>query len=281
MSGRLLVGTTAAAAVVIALLVATGLGWIGGGASAPGSAFTVRTQLSPVAASYGDAVTATVSLSGTPAALRGVSPTPSFAPYAPIGAAVVTRTTAGPRQTAVYRYTLQCLTDACLPVAGKARQIVFPSFTVAHTKATWPALLVSSGLTPDELASPKLPVRTAFVPSPGYGVSTTLGVLLTAASGLLVLAAAVLAFLELAKLARTRRERRPRLSGLELALAYARDAAARPNPDDRRRAAELLAETLRPDAPELADAAGAVAWSDEPPTPEQTLDLIAAVEERA
>lgn len=282
MSARNAAITAAVVAAAVVLLVGTGLGWFGSSASAPASPLTVHAQLAPASVLYGDEVAATVTVSGTPSALAGLSIQPTFAPYAPAAPPTVTRTTAGRRETVVYRYGLECLTDACLPI-GKPRQIPFPAFGVTaggkRTTATWPPLLVASRLTAAELAASTPPVRIAFLPPVHYGVSrSTLAALLVAAAALLALAAAVLAHRELAALVRVRRERRPRLSGLALAMAYARDAARRPDPADRRRAAELLAESLRARSPELADAAGELAWSNEPPTPEQTLELVAAVE---
>lgn len=285
MSAKAAVVAVAGAAVAVAFLLGTALGWWGAGSSAPRGPLRVSTALSPDSTFYGDLVSATVSVSGDPKTLRA-SPAvePSFAPYAPVAPVTVTRTTTGPRETIVYRYELQCVTDACLPV-GKPLRIAFPPVTArtggARATSAWPVLVVDSRLTAAQLASSKLPVRTAFVPAPAFGAPPgTLAALLSGAAAVLAIVAAAIVYFELAALYRSRHERRPKLGGLALAVAYARDAAARPDPADRRRAAEFLAEALRPGAPELADIAEEVAWSDAAPTPEQTLELVDAVELR-
>jgi len=68
---------------------------------------------------------------------------------------------------------------------------------------------------------------------------------------------------------------------LDLALAYARDAAGRPDPRDRRKALELLAEAVAAgDEPALARAAADTAWSEPPPTPAGTVELADEVDRR-
>ena len=70
------------------------------------------------------------------------------------------------------------------------------------------------------------------------------------------------------------------LTGLERALALARDAERRPA-RDRRRALGLLARVLGPRDPQLADEAEHLAWSAPAPTPVALADLVAEVEEKA
>jgi hypothetical protein len=60
---------------------------------------------------------------------------------------------------------------------------------------------------------------------------------------------------------------------------YAREAAGRESPADRRKALGLLAETLADEGePELAASAEDVAWAETPPSPADTLSVVEEVE---
>jgi hypothetical protein len=281
------VGAAVIGLVVIVLLVVTGLGLLGGGSSVTGGTrpFAVHTTLTPTATFFGDPVVADVAVEVDK---RDVSPgsvsvAPGFAPYAQSGPPAVQRNTAGDEETIHYRYTLQCVGDGCLPVGPRAKVVQFPAVLVTATSAgktlkmsaPWPSLPVSTRLSSADLASSSPKFRTASVPPPArFGVSPVVANLLTAAGALLGLAALALVGLELAALlARRRRLALARLSPLELALAYAREAAGRPDPADRRKALGLLARALEGSDSELADTAGDVAWSEPAPTPERTLEL--------
>ena len=67
------------------------------------------------------------------------------------------------------------------------------------------------------------------------------------------------------------------LTGLDRALALAREAEQRP-PPDRRRALGLLARLLGPRDPRLADAADDLAWSAPAPTSDALAELVTQVE---
>jgi hypothetical protein len=70
-----------------------------------------------------------------------------------------------------------------------------------------------------------------------------------------------------------------KLTPLEAALLYLRQAAGRPDPADRRKALELLATVLEDDGvPALAGTAGDVAWAEEPPSPARVVELADEVE---
>ena len=119
------------------------------------------------------------------------------------------------------------------------------------------------------------------MPPPSYSVSPgTLAEALTVAAGLLALGALALLGFELVRLVERRRRRAlVVLTPLEAALAYTREAARRPDAADRRKALALLAETLDSEgAPTLADTAGDVAWSEDPPSPDRALELADEVE---
>ena len=69
------------------------------------------------------------------------------------------------------------------------------------------------------------------------------------------------------------------LTGLERALALAREAEQRP-PPDRRRALGLLARLLGPRDPRLAGAADDLAWSAPAPTSDELAELVTEVERK-
>jgi hypothetical protein len=139
--------------------------------------------------------------------------------------------------------------------------------------AKWPLLVVASRLSQADLSGSIHFRRPNVPPAPEFGVAPgPLADGLIGAAGLCTLAAAALIGRELARLRRHVRVRK--LSSLELALSYARDSALRPDPGDRRRALELLAEAVDDDgAPALARTAAETAWSEEPPTPARTVEL--------
>jgi hypothetical protein len=144
-----------------------------------------------------------------------------------------------------------------------------------HT-AAWAPLLVSSRLAKHDVAARKPPFRSsASLPPPAYRFGP--GKL----AGLLPLAAALLAAVGIALVALEgrrlvlRRRRAATATPLETALRYAREAAARPDPADRRKALELLAETVREGS------ISGTAWAEDAPSPERTLAIAAEVEEEA
>jgi hypothetical protein len=109
--------------------------------------------------------------------------------------------------------------------------------------------------------------------SPG-SLATALEVI----AALLAAAGALVAGATAAAIYRRRRIPEP-LTGLERALALARDAEGRPAAD-RRRALELLARLLGPRDPGLADDAEQLAWSEPAPTPVALAELVTEVEEK-
>jgi hypothetical protein len=277
----------AVAAIVLGLILTAALGGFGGGGSIAGAAqpLAVRVSLAPSAVFFGDPVVATVAVdldrrSVSPGSIRVEA---SFAPYTQAALPAVHRSRAGDEQTIVYRYELKCLSDECLPTKG-SKLVSFPAVAVAaqaggkalHASATWPLLTVASRLAPADVATPTPHFRIPSIPPPArFGVPPVLADLLAAAAGVLALGALALLALELRPLAaRRRRAALARRTPLEAAIAYARQAAVRPNPADRRKALGLLARALAgAGAGELAGAAGDAAWSEAPPTPDRTLEL--------
>jgi hypothetical protein len=145
---------------------------------------------------------------------------------------------------------------------------------------TWPTTFIATRLTVQDAATThfrwsKVMPATSYRVSPG-----TLANGLTVAAALLAIGALALIGFELVRLRDRRRQRALAvLSPLEAALAYTRDAAARPDPADRRKALGLLATTLESEGvPALADTASDVAWSEEPPTADRAIELADEVE---
>jgi hypothetical protein len=292
MSPRLVGGAAVLVAVVV-VLAGTGLGWWNpgpaGAASTP--ALEVRTSLEPSPSFFGDPLVAqvVVELDTTTVDAASVQVDPGFAPYVESGAPAVTRSKAGREETQVYRYTIQCVTDACLPV-GKPRQVQLSPVVVSAAAGKrrlraigrWQPTAVASRLTQTDVSASAGRFRKQVtVPPAAFAVSPgALAAVLTAGAVILALAALSVLALELARLAeRGRRRAKGELTRLELALAYARDAASRLDPSDRRKAAGLLAETLAAEGRSgLAASAGDVAWSEAPPSPARTLTLVDEVE---
>ena len=132
--------------------------------------------------------------------------------------------------------------------------------------ARWPALVVEPRVAPADVAKLRPPLRgdrrrprsrIAYRRISSRGRARRRG-------SLLVAAGVVLAGATAASLYRRRHEPQP-LTGLERALALAREAEARPAPD-RRRALGLLSDVLDRGTDSLADEAEGLAWSAPSPT---------------
>jgi len=282
-----------AAAATIAV-VGTGLGWWTGTSpgSAPARPLAVRTSLAPSPAFFGDATVAeiAVDLDTSLVAAGSVRVETDFAPYLQTGKPQVRRSRGGREETVTYRYTLQCVTNACLPPVGGAWPVQLAPVVVTATSgsrrlaitASWPLTSVSSRLRRADVSSVTPRFRHPAELSPAdFGVSpTVLADLLTAAAGLLAAAAFLILALELAALARRRRGHTTLWpTPLARALALTRQAARSPDAAHRREALGLLAETLASEGVQpLADVTGRVAWSHEPPSPVRALELAEQAE---
>ena len=292
---RLTVARAGAAALVVAL------GAAGEGAaraqaplppSPPPGPLVVQTALQPNPTFFGDLLVAevTVDFDARSIAARSIVVSPDFAPYLTVGASQVGTSRVGDEATAVYRYTLQCTNDGCLP-AGSVRQVRFPPVIVSaalaggrvRTTEPWPALVVATRLSKAELAGATPSFRSAStMPPPDYTVSPDLvAALLVGLGVLLALAAFALLGVELLGARRDRRRRSARaLSPLEAAIAYTRQAADRADPTDRRKAIGLLARTLAAEGHDsLAASTTSVAWSDMPPSPASARTLADEAEQ--
>jgi hypothetical protein len=289
---RLIAAAGAGAVLVTVLVVGTGLGWWNGVPSGqpPTQPLAVHTSLEPRPAFFGDALAAEVDVDLDPAIVstKSVRVVPGFDPYVPTGPPTVTRSRVGRHETMRYLYSIQCVSDTCVPL-GKSLAVQFPRVLVTATAgrqalrltAKWAATSISSRLLKGDTSATPHFRRPKAMPAPSYAVSPgTVADALTAAAGLLAAAALALLGLELRRLLeRRRRHGLVQLTPLEAALAYTRDAAHRADPADRRKALGLLAKILGGEGvPALAYRAGDVAWSEDPPSPDRAIELAEEVE---
>jgi hypothetical protein len=263
-----------------AATAALGCLWLGASpAAAPArtaavSPLAVVTSRAPTSIAFGDPVTAVLEIHySATIALSSLRVAPSFDPFVQRSQPAVQLVHAGLFRV---RYSLLCLTDACLSTHG-TRLVPLGSVTVtglAGSRAVsavgrWPGVRVSSRLAPSALSGKARFRVPAALPSPGYRIAPgNLEIVLIAAAVLCAAAALTLVPLSLRRV-RGRTLRESNLSALELAIAYVRDSRTRPDPE-RRRALELLSETVASGGgdPELAAASARRAWSRHAPTPE-------------
>jgi hypothetical protein len=292
-SRRLLVLATPVGLAVLVLLAGTGLGWWNGapgGGEAPSTPLALQTALTPNPAFYGDVVLARVAVQYDPKIVRRgtIRVATSFDPYVETARPAVSAFTSGGTAGIVYRYTIQCVTDGCLPLT-KPKQLKFPPAVVTGSSssgtvratAPWRPLYVASRLSPADVRAGQHFHRSSTVLPASYAVSPgLLETLLVIVALILGAGGVALLVLELRRFTERRRARAAGIQGRRaLALAYVRDSAGRADAADRRKALGLLAETLAEEGEAaLAASAGDVAWAETPPTPDQTLELVNDVE---
>jgi hypothetical protein len=271
----------AAAAVTAAVLVlASGAG------AAPAH---VSTALTPRWLFFADHVTAHVDVVFDerrldPASVRLET---SFAPWEQIDRMRVTMTTSGAIEHRSWSFTLACLSIDCVPRSTLAQRFRVPAVKVTARsrngadvviKHSWPTLKVAGRFTPTTTPGLRPVFRVNAAPpaltyrsDPG---GLALGLLVGGA--VLLGAALLIAGIEARRWALRRRtvvEPPP----LVRALSLLREAQQR-DPEDRRRAASLVARTLPRTGNGLASTAARVAWSPESPAPERLEGLAQAVE---
>jgi hypothetical protein len=275
------VGTVAAAALTAAvvLLIAHGEGSVG---AAPAAGTSIDAALDHTAVDFGDPVTATVSVSAPRDARVQVEQ--DLSPLTQLGRTRFTRVTRGDTQTVTYVTRASCIDDRCLARTAAKRIALRPAIVRVGgetTKQAWPILSLQRRVSPADAAEARPPLRSDTSPPPAsYRVSPDrLATVLSILAVVLAAAGALLAGATATRLYRRRHGPEP-LTGLERALALARDAERRPA-RDRRRALGLLARVLGPRDPQLADEADHLAWSAPAPTPVALADLVAEVEEKA
>jgi hypothetical protein len=280
---RIALGTLAAAAVAVAVvLVVAGRAPVRG--VTPAAPVTVHASFDRTTVGFGDRVNAevVVLLDRRAVDTSRVRVVANLAPLQQLARPQITRTQRGRLLTVIYDVPVACLDDRCLAARGPKR-VRLPSVRIevgpTSVDAKWPPLDVRGRVSASDLASVNPPLRTDVSPPVvHYRINpSTLAGVLTLAAVLLALAGIALAGREAWQLQRLRRRREARLSDIERALAFAREAEARP-PADRRRALGLLARLLARRDDRLAGAARDLAWSEPTPTSDALSELVTRVE---
>jgi hypothetical protein len=272
---------------VAAALTAAAI-FAGGANAAARPALSVSGKLAPMAIRFADPLVAEVEVAYDPGQVDGdsIHVVPAFAPFVQISPPAVSHERRGALAVLRIRYALQCLTDGCVPLT-RSLALRLPRLTVTgsaagrtvRASAAWPQVRVLSRLPASAATGTVVFRHQRVLPPPGYAVPP--GAL---AAGLIAGAAlaTILAAWALAHGLRRRRAQpaADRLTPLERALWYVRDASTRPDPADRRRALELLAEAVEAEGrgERLADETYEAAWVEAPPTPQRSTELADAVE---
>ncbi len=251
-------------------------------ANADAAPVQVRAVLDRATAEFGDPVTATVTVfldRSTPA--PDVRLEETLAPLTQLGPTRVTEVTRGDVRIVTYSARASCLDVRCISARGSKRIALRPVVVqIAGEKSTaaWPPITIRGRVSAADLARPRTPLRSDTSPPPvSYRVAPgNLARALVVAAVVLAAAGVLLAAWSVAALRRSRRRVAP-LTGLERALALAREAQRRPAPD-RRRALGLLARLLGARDPRLAGAADDLAWSAPAPTRDALAELVTEVE---
>jgi hypothetical protein len=302
-SGKLTRGKIAAAvvalltvAVLVALVaVAAPRWWHGDGGSYAPRTPLAHAEVTPARSFFGQVLTAHAQLVVDP---RRVDPTSAeltvdLRPYRIRSES--RRVTPGLGRAAVvdFRYEIQCVTRACLPVGkgrgADAQQLKPASATyrtrdgrTVTTQVKWPIFGVQSRLTADEIAastpqiaqdSTQPPVSWAISPGLLGGIALTLAALLILGAGWLI-ASVVGGDTRLVRA----RQIPAHLTPIERALVLAEHAAARGEVDESRKALERLATELRRRRAVVdAEDAERLAWSEADPSVESVAALATSV----
>jgi hypothetical protein len=288
-------GRAVALAIVLVTVVGVGVlvgqfasGWWRG----TGGSYTPRTlvataTIDPLSSLFADPLTAEVDVLVNPHEVdpSSVQVEPTFSPFEIRSQSQSTVHGVGAATELRYRYTIECLTGACVPLLGKPLHGGFVSTpiklrpvqlaakrrdgkTITDTIA-WPPFSMHTRVTAEEagLSTPHFPpsfgappVSWLFPPGLAGGVLLALAAIMLLGAGALVASVAAGDTTEL------RLRRLPRLTPVERALRLAEHAAASGEVDEERKALERLAEELtRSGRGELADRARSLAWAEGDP----------------
>ena len=244
----------------------------------PGRTIAATSDLTPRSLLFGDTLTARL----TVAVDRGridpdtVDVRTSFKPFEQVGDVERSRRDVGDQTELTYTFTLRCDEFLCVPRGGRI-PFRFTPARVGQLQVPWPALEVATRINEAELNAFRYRATLTPLPKPTYRVSPTALAATTFTAAALLLLAAVGFALRIGRRAWARRSPELDLPPVERALVVLRWTR---NGEDRRRALELLAEALDDEGSrELARSARKLAWSDEPPTREQSEELAARIEE--
>jgi hypothetical protein len=276
--------------VAVALAIALALGWWqqGGSVPVPEQPLAATARLGTHALSFGDPLNARVEVLVDPQRVdvASVRVRPRFAPWRIVSSSGERHSAAGTLLT--YRYTLECLSPACLPGRTLAERRFLPAFVSyrwgsgrpARRSVDWPTYRVVTRLTSPDIGDPTehLDADTSLPPVSYRIAPGTLQALLAAFSALLVLAAGALVYYALPR--RRAAAAGPDLLPLQRALLLVRASTANGYPAERRKALGGLARALRAEGRgDLAQAAVRLAWSSHPPSSEAASAFADRVEE--
>ena len=285
MAVRLVAIGAVVAAVVLAIVLA--LGWFRGGSGpAPTQPLSVTAALATPALSFGDPLAARVEVlaHAKQVDVGSLRVRPRFAPWRIVSETRERHSGAG--TLLVYHWTLECLSQACLPGRTLAERRFLPAL-ISYRSPTgrtvrrvvqWPTYRVVTRLTSPDIGDPTehLAADTSLPPATYRIAPGTLQALLAALAALLVVAAGVLVWFALP---RRKRARGPELPALQRALQLVRASTSNGYPAHRRQALGRLARELSADGQQdLAQAAVRLAWSSHPPSREATSDFADRVE---
>jgi hypothetical protein len=214
----------------------------------------------------------------------------SLFPFTPAGPVETTRTTRGRVLVVTTQIPVTCVQETCLTDRPKNTRVFrFGAVRVTaadHSgreltaKTSWPEISMQRRVSEDEARTRPPPFRAYLAPPPpNYRVSPSLlAILLEIAAAVLAGAGVLVAGLSFVAVRRARLPRRKQLDELERAIAYAREARARPA-EDRRKAAGLLARLLGTRHGPLAGSAERLAWSRPVPSPDAIGELVTTTEQ--
>ena len=246
------------------------------------------TSVEPPTHLFGDRVVAAVEVVVDSAIVdpATVRVRPRFGPYELAGEPTLARRDGAGLSELVFRFPLHCLQIPCVSEQER-RVVVLPEASISYrlrsgergeTRRPWTPVASASRLGPVDIDNPRWRLDLRRPPAVSYRIEPgPLAAGLLAASGALVLAAGVLAWLAV-----TRRRERPApkpapvsvRSPLERALDALAAVAANSSVGERRQALELVAgEVEAAGHRELADEAWRLAWSRTPPSGEAVAEL--------
>jgi hypothetical protein len=259
-------------------------------ALAAGTPLATSTTVDPGRANFADTIEATATVLVDPDEIDpgDVKVVAAFDPLDVLAGPVTRRRARGARTEISIRWQVVCLDEECVP-GDAPRSLRMPPLHVTAVRADgtrvesvvrWPVVTIIGRVSRAEAGAAVPPFRRETgLPPPGYRVSPRrLAAVLDAVAAVLLLGAAALGLRAGARLRRRRAaERFARLTPLERALLYARDAERRDSAD-RRRALGLLGRVLEGTGDALGGAASQLAWSSRDPSPEQIASMVGEVE---
>ena len=248
---------------------------------------TVKRSLSTSAVLFGDPVEAEVDVYSDDAriAARSVRVATSFKPYRVVTTRV-NRRKQGDVTLLRTRFSLECLTQACLPPRGKTGVLRFPPIAVTYRSGArnervvvpWEPLQVSSRLPAEASARVGIVDSAPSLESRFERSPQTLRTVFLLTAAVLGLAGAALVVTALWPSSYLAERRRRRLSPLERSLQQVEAAAEGSDEAARRRTLDDLATHLGEiPSPSLEVRTRALAWGQGPPDPEALIRLAEQV----